>query len=387
MSPEALPAHRITPIGELEGVLPPTSNGRPRVERLAHIYPARVAIAPIAFGHQDLSGRSIAEHPRQGAWAEASYEAQGPIIRVLRDAIVRSDTGIVTMDGHVLAETLVHIPDHLLGGERLADGIAFAPNAGTHQLGRAAHLMGGGYDNYYHWMADIVARTTLAEAFGFGAVSLFGAFNKPFHASTAALLAPPGSPRIGLPPGVSVHVDELVYVPSVSGYGFEPHPCLVPAFDRLRAHAGTNKPSTRRLYISRIGSEHRPMLNEPEVAALLAMHGFETVQLDGMAVLDQVLLFAEASHIVAPHGAGLTNLLFCSPGTTLLELLPSHYVNWCFRRVASLRNIRYGCLVGETPEPWNEGWPHANAWTAPTAELAQLLRTEVFSAARSGTDP
>ena len=30
--------------------------------------------------------------------------------------------------------------------------------------------------------------------------------------------------------------------------------------------------------------------------------------------------FAEASHVLAAHGAGLTNLLWCQPGTKVIEI-------------------------------------------------------------------
>jgi capsular polysaccharide biosynthesis protein len=383
MSNEALVTtpqiHQITPLGTLESMLPPQAGGRPRVERLADIYPAQVPIAPIAFGHTDLSTLTMAEHPRAGAWAETSYQAAGKTVHLLRNAVIRSDTGIVTMDQHVVAETLLRIPDHMLPGERVEGGIAFHPNENTVQLGRAAHLLAGNYDNYFHWMNDVVARSLLAEALGPGASLLFGIFRVPFHPSTVDLLGPSSTPRQGLGLGVSVEVAELLYVPGLSGYGFEPHPCMLPVFDRLRANAGTGKSPARRLYISRLGSERRKLLNEPEIVALLGMHGFEAVQLDGMDVRSQVLLFAEASHIVAPHGAGLTNLLFCSPGTTVLELLPTNYVNWCFRRAASLRQLRYGCLVGEAPAPWNTDWPHANSWTLPLGDLATVMNSAAFS--------
>ena len=373
------PVHRITPLSELGEVLQPHASGQPRVQRLADIYPARVEIAPIAFGHTDLSTATMAEHPWAGAWAETSYQTNPQTIHLLRDAVIRSDTGIVTMDGHVIAETLLRIPDHLLPGERVNAGIVFQPSESTAQFGRAAHLLAGNYENYYHWMTDVVARTMLAEAFGPGATPLLGIFRAAFQPSTIELLGPSGTPRRGLGMGVSLEVAELLYVPALSGFGFEPHPCMLPVFDRLRANAGAGKPPTRRLYISRVGSERRPLLNEAEIVALLGMHGFEAVQLDGMSVREQVLLFAEASHIVAPHGAGLTNLLFCTPGVTVLELLPTNYVNWCFRRTASLRRLRYGCLLGEAPAPWNTDWPHANSWTLPLGDLAKLLSSGVFS--------
>ena len=37
---------------------------------------------------------------------------------------------------------------------------------------------------------------------------------------------------------------------------------------------------------------------------------------------DQILLFQSAEFIIGPHGAGLANLLFCEPGTKVIELMP-----------------------------------------------------------------
>jgi hypothetical protein len=226
------------------------------------------------------------QHPRPGAWTDTSYRTGDLTIHLLRDVVVRSNTGIVTLDGHVVADTLLHIPDHSLPGERVDGGIVFGPSESTIQLGRAAHLMSGGYDNYFHWMYDVVARSMLAEAIGPGAAPLFGIFRAPFHPSTMDLLGPSGTPRRGLGTGVSLEVEELLYVPGPTG--FEPHPCILPVFDRLLANAGAGKPPTRRLYVSRANDERRKLLNEREVLALLAMHGFETVQLDGLDVRAQV---------------------------------------------------------------------------------------------------
>jgi capsular polysaccharide biosynthesis protein len=41
-----------------------------------------------------------------------------------------------------------------------------------------------------------------------------------------------------------------------------------------------------------------------------------------MSMPDQILLFQSAEFIISPHGAGLANLLFCEPGTKVIELMP-----------------------------------------------------------------
>ena len=383
--------HRIKHLSELEGALPPLPDGRPRMERVALLDAARVAITPIAFGHPDLSNRRVAEHPHPGSWASTSYTAQSRAAMLLRGAVIRSNTGIVTIDGYVAADTLGHVPDHELGGERVDGGIAFTPTAASAQVPRAMHLLSGGYENYYHWMTDVLARVPLAEALAPGAMPIFGVFQQPFQTFSSALLDPAGTGRRGLAPNVSLGVDELTYVPTVSGFGFEPHPCMLAAFDRLRANAiasaGGIGPTNRRIYVSRLGNDRRALQNEAEVIAQVSRYGFEVVELDGMDVREQILLFAQASHVVAPHGAGLTNLLFCHPGTVVCELLPSHYVNWCFRRMASLRYLQYGCLVGETVGAWNLDWPHANGWTLELGQLVGLLETDLFQPVARPAEP
>ncbi len=45
--------------------------------------------------------------------------------------------------------------------------------------------------------------------------------------------------------------------------------------------------------------------------------------------------------IVAPHGAAMTNIGFCEPGTQIYELIPTDYPNACFNRIAQLMDLDY----------------------------------------------
>ena len=44
-------------------------------------------------------------------------------------------------------------------------------------------------------------------------------------------------------------------------------------------------------------------------------------------VKDQMKTFAEASHVLAAHGAGLTNLLWCQPGTKVIEIQDKNMIH------------------------------------------------------------
>jgi len=64
----------------------------------------------------------------------------------------------------------------------------------------------------------------------------------------------------------------------------------------------------KRIYISRQNSS-RKILNEDELIHMLRAHDFQIVQCEDLTVVEQICLFSQAEIIIAPHGAGLTNLL------------------------------------------------------------------------------
>ena len=96
-------------------------------------------------------------------------------------------------------------------------------------------------------------------------------------------------------------------------------------------------PPHRRLYVSRGHAKRtRRVENESELLAVLEPLGFEVIDPGALSSADQVRAFAEAEYIVGPHGAGLTNLAFASPGAAVLELFARDYSRTqCFWALAS----------------------------------------------------
>ena len=74
----------------------------------------------------------------------------------------------------------------------------------------------------------------------------------------------------------------------------------------------------RKIVVLRPGATSRKLVNSDEL--LLKLKGWETVVLEKLSIKDQMKTFAEASHVLAAHGAGLTNLLWCQPGTKVIEI-------------------------------------------------------------------
>jgi len=78
----------------------------------------------------------------------------------------------------------------------------------------------------------------------------------------------------------------------------------------------------RRLLVARRGPT-RTIQNLDQVQDCLSTYDFETVYIEGMSMRDQILLFQSAAFIVGVHGAALSNLLWCAPGTKVLEFMPA----------------------------------------------------------------
>jgi hypothetical protein len=74
----------------------------------------------------------------------------------------------------------------------------------------------------------------------------------------------------------------------------------------------------RKIVVLRPGAKTRKITNSDEL--LLALKGWQTVELEKMTIKEQMKIFAESTHIVAAHGAGLTNLLWCKPNTKVIEI-------------------------------------------------------------------
>jgi capsular polysaccharide biosynthesis protein len=80
----------------------------------------------------------------------------------------------------------------------------------------------------------------------------------------------------------------------------------------------------RSIYVTRgTATNNRAVRNEGHVMDVLRGRGFLANDPGAMSVADQIRAFAEASVIVAPHGAALANLAFASPGATVVELFPA----------------------------------------------------------------
>ncbi len=364
------------------------ADGRPLVERRPFLAASSLDVPAVAFGDTDFGRAGITLIPPDDPGAVRLERPPQPAYLV-RNALVHGKYGVLTLGERAVEQTLPHLPTHLIpGAAREAGGDVRLPvlpvSATVHS---AYHLLACNIDNYYHWLIDAISRFRPVEYAGFADDPetpsapnlLIPTLDRFWKWESLALLVPRSLPQLPLTGEGRVFVQRLLFVPDLSGGAFRPHPELLAAFDAMRAAVLGATPArpSRRLYVSRADSGNRVLVNEAEVMARVERAGFTPVLLSKKPVAEQIRLFAEASHIIAPHGAGLTNIGFCQPGAALCELHMDSYVHWAFRRLAAMRGVRYGCILGTTLSR-HPTWLHGSTWKIDLDALDGVLADPAF---------
>jgi hypothetical protein len=156
---------------------------------------------------------------------------------------------------------------------------------------------------------------------------------------------------------------------------YSPSPLVKPLFDKIRDAAlrGHNStPDVGLIYISRSDSRNRPLVNEDALMGFLSDLGFRILVLSKLSLTEQISAFASAKLIVAPHGAGLTNLVFSKATCKVYELSPDHYVNSCFVNLAQMGGIEYWLEVHPC---LGEGPDHERTWRADLKQVGTTVES------------
>jgi capsular polysaccharide biosynthesis protein len=110
------------------------------------------------------------------------------------------------------------------------------------------------------------------------------------------------------------------------------------------------------VFISRGAAARRRLSNEDDLWPILARAGFEKVQMERLAFSQQVALMRQTAVLVAPHGAGLANMMFCPTGARVVEIADLEFPNPNFYALAAAMGHSYWllaaspCGLGAPPE-------------------------------------
>ena len=108
-----------------------------------------------------------------------------------------------------------------------------------------------------------------------------------------------------------------------------------------------------KIYLSRQNSSYRNLINEQDVVDELKKKNFRVVDLNNMSILDQVKLFSNAEVVVSPSGSSLRNIVFCNPGTNIIEIKPIYKFDYennlksRFSDICRLLNLNYSSIEAD----------------------------------------
>jgi len=259
----------------------------------------------------------------------------------LRDAIVPgSFLGLWNQDGFLGGTNYIRRPDELSRIGVTEGNIVDRAEDSTVAIGcNQVH------HNYFHWVTQ--ALPTIDHALGridrdrdvVLALPVLNAWQE----ESLRLLGHDRVPRVTLDdPEKFYRFRKVEYSELLrGGASFKPSLVTGRTYRRLRRAVPRLRLDGRRLYVARTDTTRRPLVNESAVIDELRRRGFEILEPGSLSIRDQIRTFREASLVVGPHGAGMTNIVFCEPGTIVYELLPAYYTNACFAALGLTCRLRY----------------------------------------------
>ena len=300
---------------------------------------------------------------------------------------VWSDSAVITDDDYLLADLSVEIGKTINTFNQHSIFQKWKLRPAHYTSGKAAVLTAPGGLNYCHWMFDVLPRLELIRLSGQSLSSIdhfiVNSCHLAFQQETLAHLGIPQEKIVESEHYAHLKADQLVVSSLLRGYSTVGSVIDQFACDFLRSKFLVESiisavDGAERIYVTRAGASYRQVLNEAEVVKTLSNLGFKIVRLETLSVAEQVSTFAQAKVIVAPHGAGLSNIAFCTPGTKLVELFSPNYVNVCFWAISNYVNLDYYYLIGEGERPLDHvdapiPNPHTDDILINLKDLSQLL--------------
>ena len=290
--------------------------------------PRGVAHARDLPGEAGWFGFSFRDVPRRRAGATRLLRLRGARVVTARRPDGDYAPAILDADGTSLdLREIRYRPFHAAAARR-------APDL---SLPRAVWIAERVYHNHAHWLTAHLPKLALLREMGeLGDLVLPAERGAAIDASLHRLGIEPADHR-QLPAGGVLAADELMVLETDR---FRPE-----LLRRAReAMAGPAIRPRRRIFVSRRSARGRRLLGEAAMLPMLERLGFEAVEMERLDLDAQAALMAEAAAVVAPHGAGLANILFCRPGTRVLEIADPAYPNPNFYAMAAGLGLDYGVL-------------------------------------------
>ena len=214
--------------------------------------------------------------------------------------------------------------------------------------GRTLILHSKAGSNFYHWYFDVLSRILVLREAGISVADF-----------EQIIVNDAGNDRLSIFCKIfNIQEEQLVKISDAKKACFLVETAVVPScYQHLnysdaplvdwlhKTHHGlwANNHSTvkRRVFIARDKSVGRRIVNQVEIDPILQRYSIEKVFLEDLSIICQMRLFNESEIVISPHGAGLTNLLWCRPNTQVIEFSNSCWHNPEYYYLSYHRGLDY----------------------------------------------
>ncbi|MFO1238581.1 MAG: glycosyltransferase 61 family protein [Alphaproteobacteria bacterium] len=296
-----------------------------------------------------------------------SYGVGRRVAANLPFAHVIGTDGLVYFDGRIVAESIAHLTEWEIGSAvrryQQAVSVTLKVPLAVRGLLAGRYFMGfsGSWRNYAHWVMESLPR-----------LCIYARDHRP-HGSVLVL---PRMHRHGFQwqyiRALGIGESDVFEIDDFQVYAFQ-NLTVLPALDlfsvselvreaglQVRAALGHERaePATS-VYIRRGVHAVRRATNFEEMIPVLDAFGYHAYEFEYMTVAHQVEVMAAARCVVAEHGAGVVNIVFCGDGARVLELFSPSTVQPAHWSLASISHLRYGFQIGRPVSDrrdWNENY-------------------------------
>ena len=210
-----------------------------------------------------------------------------------------------------------------------------------------------GHNNYAHWMLDVLPRIKLllSKMLISEIKNIYVTKLNKFQNQSFSFLGLKSFKIID--PNIFRHVkaDQIIsvshpyYFKKTWFYAQSNLPSWIIKFLRndISKKVKSKKKSYKRIFIDRSDSlqNHSKLINNNEVIKYLKSKRFKCLRLTELNLKDQISIFKNCNTIIAPHGAGLTNIAFCKKNTKVIEIIPHDNKNYLFKRISKINKLKY----------------------------------------------
>lgn len=280
-----------------------------------------------------------------------------------RARVVGEDAGVIAHDDKLLLDISPQFG--IDNAEKVLHHNAFAclkmPNCEVFR-GTVATIATPGGKTFFHWITDALPKLFMLQNSNCFKWSDIGALivppSRPFILETLKYLGIEKEKLIFSDSNLHLEALNLVVASPHGTTGWPPKWAIDTLKERFFKLADSIPPSSERIYVSRSRAAYRKVANESQVVEMLSRYGFTSIILEELSFLEQVAVLRSAKVVVAPHGAGLTNLVWCDTKTKVLEIFSRDYVNVCFWSLCQEADLDYYYILGDGEDPGDYIDPH-----------------------------